>query len=153
MLAAAFLGWAAPAAAQSERVDPHVLSIEIGRWGVMLSQIEDYRPWADRETETPVQERVRLAAELREQVWRYNAERTRICSEGAITSASCGASYLPAWLNEAPGAAPTLETLQSRSDEVAKRVGPLWDAACEQMHAHPDERMNAEEQPDICPME
>ena len=116
--------------------NPQDLTIEIGRYGVMLDHVRNLT------AETPAaanaaqpEEPVQLARTLRETVWAYNLERSRLCAKGLYTTVSCGAIYNPVWLSDAPDATPTLEELQQRADALGAEVQPFWAAVCDDVRA------------------
>jgi len=129
--------------------DPATLNIEIGRYGAMLSQVGDHTAERPGSAEPQVTAPRDLARRLREAVWRYNIERSQICSKGLFTELACGSAYEPVWIAEPETVEPTLEEIQSRSDALGQEVQRLWDAVCEdaRSRAPEDERMA------VCPME
>lgn len=91
-----------------------------------------------------------LSLRLREAVWLYNLERVQLCAAERVIEASCGAPYLPPWLNEPPQEAPGLRAIAARSEEVGERVMPFWQAVCDEARAaEPDEEARRQ----ICPIE
>lgn len=130
--------------------DPVTLNIEIGRYGAMLSQVTGHtenRPGSAEPEATDPQE---LARRLRETVWAYNIERSKICAKGLFTEITCTPAYEPVWIAEPPNAEPTLEEVQTRTEAVGAEVQRLWNAICE------DARTRAatdEERETACPME
>lgn len=130
--------------------DPASLNIEIGRYGAMLSQVGDHTEARPGSAEPEVTEPRDLARRLRETVWEYNLQRSRICAKGLFTELACTSAYEPVWISEPPTAEPTLEEIQSRSDAVGAEVMALWNAICEDARTRAttdDERATA------CPME
>ena len=110
--------------------DPFNLNIEIGRYGAMIGQVNGHtaeRPGAEPE----VTEARDLARRLRETVWEYNIERSKICAKGLFTEITCTPAYEPVWIAEPPTAEPTMEEIQTRADAVGAEVMRLWDAVCE----------------------
>lgn len=154
MRAAVFAGLVltACAIAPAETRDPYHLHIEIGRWNAMASQVADLhaipqQPFVDDDN---LLAPASLARRLREAVWLYNLERVQLCAAERLREASCGAPYLPRWLNESPQETPSLRTIAARSEDVGERVMPFWEAVCaEARAAEPDEEARRE----ICPME
>jgi hypothetical protein len=113
-----------------EAPNPFDLNIEIGRYGVMLNQVGEHtreRPGADPEVTEPRE----LARRLRETVWEYNLERSRLCAKGLFAEVTCGPAYEPVWISELETTAPSLEDLQTRSDAVGAEVMRLWNTVCE----------------------
>jgi hypothetical protein len=150
LFALAFL--AVPAAASAQSNEAFNLSIEVGRWGAMLSSVEDHRPnlqppqAGDPEYATPRA----LARRLRETVWELNLMRSRLCAEGRVTRVSCRPAFTPSWLSKPPDEAPSLYTLEQRSAALGREVSPLWNAVCAEIEARvadPEERRL------VCPME
>ena len=106
------------------------LNIEIGRYGVMLSHVSEHtreRPGADPDVTEPRD----LARRLRETVWEYNLERSRLCAKGLYAEVTCGPAYEPVWISEPEATAPSLEDLQVRSVAVGTEVMRLWNTVCE----------------------
>ncbi|MGD9966486.1 MAG: hypothetical protein AB7T59_08205 [Hyphomonadaceae bacterium] len=111
--------------------DPFDLNIEIGRYGAMLSQVSGQTETRPGSAEPEVTAPRELARRLRETVWEYNIERSKICAKGLFTEITCTPAYEPVWIAEPPGAEPTLEEIQTRSDAVGREVMTLWNAICE----------------------
>jgi hypothetical protein len=111
--------------------DPFELSIEIGRYGVMLSQVHSLsadRPGAaDAEVTDPRD----LARRLRETVWEYNLERSSLCARGLFAEVACGPAYQPVWIGEAADSAPSVEELAVRSRAVGEEEMRFWNVVCE----------------------
>jgi hypothetical protein len=140
-LAACGQGAQAPAPAQApEAEDPLNIQIEVGRYGVMLGHVADLT--ADRPgvgEADPAQSR-EIARALRETVWRYNLERSRLCARGLFSDVACGPAYEPVWIAEPANAEPALTELQARSDALGGEVMRFWDAVCEDARTRePDE--------------
>lgn len=111
--------------------DPFTLNIEIGRYGAMLGQVTGHTEERPGSAEPEVTETRDLARRLRETVWEYNIERSKICAKGLFTEITCTPAYEPVWISEPPNAEPTLAEIQSRTDAVGVEVMRLWDAVCE----------------------
>jgi hypothetical protein len=111
--------------------DPFTLNIEIGRYGAMLSQVTGHTQERPGSAEPEVTDPRDLARRLRETVWEYNIERSKICAKGLFTEITCTPAYEPVWIAEPPNAEPTMEEIQSRSDAVGQEVMTLWNAVCE----------------------
>lgn len=111
--------------------DPFEMNIEIGRYGVMLSQIHSLTGDRPGAAEAEVTEPRDLARRLRETVWEYNLERSSLCRRGLFTELACAPAYQPVWIGETADAAPTLEELQTRSRAVGDEVQRFWNAVCE----------------------
>ncbi|MCR6646376.1 MAG: hypothetical protein NVV62_18595 [Terricaulis sp.] len=128
--------------------DPAVMDIEIGRYGAMLDQVEALtmdRPGAVELANTDA--RV-LARRLRETVWTYNIQRSRLCGRGLFRDIACGPAFEPVWINEPMDAAPSIEILAERQAAVDALVLPFWNAVCA------DARTRAVQvEGGICPME
>lgn len=116
---------------EPQPADPWALHLEAGRYGVMLSQIENLT--ADRPGPSGASsgEPAMIARQLREVVWRYNADRSDLCGRGLFTDVTCGPAYAPIWLSEPESAAPTLDELQTRSTAVGEEVMRFWTAVCD----------------------
>jgi hypothetical protein len=125
------------------------LNMEIGRYGVMVghvNQLTTERPGLDPEVTDPRD----LARRLRETVWEYNLERSRLCAKGLYAEVTCGPAYEPVWISEPETTAPSLEDLQIRSVAVGTEVMRLWNTACE------DARSRVEDEQDrmqVCAIE
>lgn len=117
--------------APGEAINPFDLSIEIGRYGVMLDQTENLSADRPGAVETGPDEPGAMARALRETVWQYNLGRSRLCGRGLFTDVACGPVYEPVWLSEPAEATVTLEELKSRSDAVGAEVMRFWNAVCE----------------------
>jgi hypothetical protein len=111
--------------------DPFTLSIEVGRYRAMLSQVATHTEERPGSAEPEVTETRDLARRLRETVWEYNLERSKNCAKGLFTEITCTPAYEPVWIAEPPTAEPTLEEIQTRADAVGVEVMRLWDAICE----------------------
>jgi len=122
-------------APESEAPDPFNLSIEVGRYGVMLDQIESLTSETPDAVETDVAAPADLARRLRETVWAYNLERSKLCARGLHTQVSCGSSYQPVWMAEAAESAPSLEEIETRSTALGEEVTRFWNAICESARA------------------
>jgi hypothetical protein len=130
--------------------DPFTLNIEIGRYGAMLSQVTGHTQQRPGSAEPEVTEPRELARRLRETVWEYNIERSKICAKGLFTEITCTPAYEPVWIAEPPNAEPTLEEIQSRSEAVGREVMALWNAVCEDART----RATSDEERDLaCAME
>lgn len=133
-----------------EAANPADLNIEIGRYGVMLDHVTaqtNERPGAAEEN---VEDPRVLARRLRETVWEYNLERSRLCAKGLYAEVTCGPALVPVWISEPDTATPSVEDLQIRSAGVGAEVMRLWDAVCE------DSRSRVEDEQErmlVCPME
>ncbi|HYD87253.1 MAG TPA: hypothetical protein VEA80_07250 [Vitreimonas sp.] len=122
-------------AQEAEAPDPFNLNIEVGRYGVMLDQVENLSSEAPNAAEPEVTDPRDLARRLRETVWQYNLERSSLCARGLYTAVSCGPSYQPVWIGEPADASPSLEELQTRSNALGEEVMRFWDAVCEEARA------------------
>lgn len=111
--------------------DPFELNIEIGRYGAMLSQVTGHTGERPGSAETEVTEPRELARRLRETVWEYNLERSKLCAKGLFIELTCTPAFEPVWISEPPTAAPTMEEIQSRSESVGGEVMRLWNAVCD----------------------
>ncbi|MBC7768501.1 MAG: hypothetical protein H7124_06920 [Phycisphaerales bacterium] len=119
-------------APENQAPDPFNLNIEVGRYGVMLDQIENLTEETPNAAEAEVTDPKDLARRLRETVWAYNIERSALCGRGLYTAVTCGPSYQPVWIAEAPDSAPSLEELQTRSNALGEEVMRFWNAVCEE---------------------
>lgn len=134
-LALAACGQSGEQAKAPEAPDPFNLNIEVGRYGVMLDQIENITDGTPSVAEAEVTEPADLARRLRETVWEYNIARSGLCARGLYTAVACGPSYQPVWMGEPADAAPSLDELQLRSTAVGEEVMRFWNAVCEQARA------------------
>ncbi len=116
---------------QSEAPDPFTMSIEVGRYGVMLSQIQSLTRETPDAVEQDVTAPADLARRLRETVWEYNLARSGLCARGLYTQVSCGPTFQPVWIGEPVDSAPSLEELQTRSTAVGEEVMGFWNTVCE----------------------
>lgn len=130
--------------------DPFTLNIEIGRYGAMLNQVTGHTEERPGSAEPEVTAPRELARRLRETVWEYNIERSKICAKGLFTEITCTPAYEPVWISEPPNAEPTLEEIQTRADAVGEEVMRLWDAVCEDARSR---AANEDERFLTCPME
>lgn len=110
--------------------DPGVMNIEIGRYGAMLDQVSELSAGRPGAVEIDPTEPRALARRLREVVWAYNLERSRLCGRGLLTDVACGPAFEPVWINEPGDAAPSLEVLAERQTAVDALVIPFWSAVC-----------------------
>lgn len=130
--------------------DPFELNIEIGRYGAMLGQVSGHTEERPGSAEPEVTEARDLARRLRETVWEYNLQRSKICAKGLFTELTCTPAYEPVWIAEPPSVEPTLAEIQSRSEAVGNEVMTLWNAVCEDARA----RATTEEERQVaCAME
>lgn len=135
---------------QAEAPDPFDLNIEVGRYGVMLSQIDEQALQLPGPGEPEVTDPRYLSRRLRETVWEYNLERSQLCARGLYTEISCGPVYEPVWMAEPDTLTPSLEDLQIRSTAVGAEVMRLWNAVCEDARSRVTDE---EEQRLVCAME
>lgn len=138
----------APAA--PEQPDPFSLNIEIGRYGVMLSHVQQLTRERPGATEAEVTDPRDLARRLRETAWEYNLERSRLCSRGLFTEVACGPAYEPVWMSETATATPTLEEIQSRSASLGEEIGRFWNAVCDDARSRVEDE---QEQMYVCAIE
>jgi hypothetical protein len=111
--------------------DPFTLNIEIGRYGAMLGQVTGHTEERPGSTAPEVTDARDLSRRLRETVWEYTIERSRICAKGLFTEVTCTPAYEPVWISEPPNAEPTMEEIQNRSDAVGVEVMRLWRVVCD----------------------
>jgi hypothetical protein len=133
-----------------DRSDPHTLNIEIGRYGAMLSQVIDHtaeRPGAGAAEPSEPRE---LARSLRETVWEYNLQRSRLCAKGLFTDVACGTAYEPIWIAEPASVEPTIDEIGTRSEAVGNEVMRLWNAVCSDAASRVEDE---QERMYVCPME
>ncbi len=140
LLAACGQGGQTQAPGEPEQSDAFALHIEIGRYGVMLSHVEELTAEQQNAAEPQAEDPAELARGLRETVWEYNLMRSQLCARGLYMAVTCGPIYAPVWL--ADTAAPSLEELESRSAAVGEEVMRLWGAVCEDARTRePDEQL------------
>lgn len=126
------------------------IQIEVGRYGAMLSQIHEItNPEGVVTPDSDPSEPKAIARALRETVWEYNLERSRLCARGVLATASCGPTYNPIWLADPVDADVGLEELQTRANALGDEVMPFWTAVCEDAES----RVPDEEKQTVCPME
>jgi hypothetical protein len=116
--------------AAPEQPDPFNLNIEIGRYGVMLSHVQQLTRERPGSIEAEVTDPRDLARRLRETAWEYNLERSRLCARGLFTEVSCGPAYEPVWMSEPATATPTLQEIQSRANSLGEEVSRFWNVVC-----------------------
>ena len=127
------------------------IQIEVGRYGAMLHQIHTIANPDGGETpgDADPSEPKEIARALRETVWEYNLERSKLCARGMLTTASCGPTFNPVWLADPVDATVSLEELQNRANALGDEVMPFWNAVCEDAES----RVADEEKQTVCPME
>lgn len=111
--------------------DPFDLNIEIGRYGVMLSQVHSLSADRPGAAEADVTEPRELARRLREVVWEYNLERSSLCARGLFAEVACGPAFQPVWIGEGADSTPTIEEIAARNRAVGEEVQRFWNAVCE----------------------
>lgn len=132
-----------------EELTPQTLQIDIGRTGAMISNVRaitEEMPAAQENDPTALRE---MARALREAVWQYNLERSRLCGNGLYTTVSCGAAYQPVWIGETPDSEPTLEILNERNEGLRAEVSRFEEAICNDARSKVPEN----ERMSVCPME
>lgn len=141
-LAACGQGASAPeATAPNEPPEEMGLNIEVGRYGVMLSQVRTLTAERPGVTEMAPTDTRDISRRLREAVWELNLERSSLCARGLYVEATCAPAYQPVWIGEPATHAPTLEELRVRSDALGAEIMRLWNIACEEARAaEPDEQ-------------
>ena len=130
--------------------DPFALQIEIGRYSVMLNQTEEVTAERPDITDLNLEAPGALARSLRNVVWQYNLDRSRLCGRGILPEASCGPSYQPVWISEPDTVEPSLDELQARSTAVGEEVMRFWDAVCADARAR---ETNEQERMQVCAIE
>lgn len=141
---------AEPPAAHSNAPNPADLNIEIGRYGVMLDQVDSLTHDRPGSAETDPTQPRELGRALREAVWRYNVERSQLCAKGLFTEIACGSPYEPVWISEPSSVEPTLQEIQSRSDALGEEVMRFWNAVCEDAASRVEDRQAREQ---VCAIE
>lgn len=133
-------------------IDPMTLQIEIGRWGAMVSQIEELTP-QPANAPKPEAERMAMNASLRRGWDQAISARAGLCAGGWHVERTCSEGLLiPTWLTSEPyQTAPTYTELQARSDALGAFVMPLWEEVCAEQKAKHKE--GSEEAMLTCPME
>ncbi len=144
------MGEKAETPAAPDQIDPFNLHIEIGRYGAMLSQVEDHTRERPGVGEPDVQSPAELARGLRETVWEYNLVRSRLCARGLFRDVACGPVYDPVWISEPATAEPALEDIQARADALGQEVMGLWNAVCADARTRVTDE---QEKMYVCPME
>lgn len=152
-LALAACGQSNPTSGRSttttEELTPQTLQIDIGRTGAMLSNVRaltEEMPAVQENDPTALRE---MARALREAVWEYNLERSRLCGMGLYTTVSCGAAYQPVWIGETPDSEPTLQILNERNQGLRAEVSRFEEAICNDAR----QRVPENERMAVCPME
>ena len=140
---------ASTTATTAEELTPANLQIEIGRTGAMLGNVravtENIPPGVENDP-TALRE---MARALRETVWEYNLERSRLCGKGLYTAVSCGSAYEPVWIAEAADSEPTLEILNERAQGLRAEVSRFEGAICDDARS----KVPESERMAVCPME
>ncbi|MEM8919873.1 MAG: hypothetical protein AAGB25_00795 [Pseudomonadota bacterium] len=120
-------------AAEEETVDPWVLIIESGRWGVLIDRAREgamLKSGADVEREeSDIQ---RIDDNLRFATLDLVRLRDVVCGEGvaAADDPVCAPIQLPYWVLAAPDYSVSLTELQARSDWVAEASSALVGVGC-----------------------
>lgn len=128
--------------------DPAAMDVSIGRYALMLDQVDALTADRPGVTELASSDPRVLARRLRETVWRYNMQRSQLCGRGLFRDIACGPAFEPVWINEPMDAAPSLEILAERQAAVDALVNPFWNAVCA------DARTRAVQvEGGVCPME
>ena len=140
----------APPAPAGQAANPFDLHIEIGRYGVMLDQVQRHTAERPGMGEPEPQAPRELARALRETVWEYNLERSQLCAKGLFTDVACGPAYEPVWISEPASAEPTLADLQTRSNGLGEEVMRFWGAVCEDAASRVED---AQEKMYVCAIE
>ncbi|WP_395645537.1 hypothetical protein [Terricaulis sp.] len=140
---------ASSTATTSEELTPANLQIDIGRTGAMLGNVRAITEDLPAGVETDPTALRELARALRETVWEYNLERSRLCGKGLYTAVSCGPAYEPVWIAEAADSEPTLEILNERAEGLRAEVSRFEGAICDDARSKVPEN----ERMAVCPME
>ena len=136
----------------TDQADAFALSIDIGRWGAMMSEVRGLTGVSDPSpadfVETDDHESpAALTAALRARVADFNRDRVQLCAAHKFGALTCASAYAPAWLRESAGVTPSLAEISRRSSALGDQVMPLWDAVCE------DAATGGQSRAEICPME
>jgi len=130
-LAIAIVLLAVPALADS--TSDTTLSIEIGRFGVMLDHAAAAEkllaPKAQAETAASL-EGGTLFERLARTVRRFNVLSAHLCAEITLPQADCQGPFLPAWLSAPEGDRDDPERLRAMVDEAAQHIGDFWSDVC-----------------------
>lgn len=135
--------------ATNEELTPANLQIDIGRTGAMLGNVRAITEELPAAVETDPTALREMARALRETVWEYNLERSRLCGRGLYTAVSCGSAYEPVWIAEAANSEPTLEILNERAEGLRAEVSRFEGAICDDARSKVPEN----ERMAVCPME
>lgn len=139
-----------PPTATEGELNAFDVHIEVGRYGAMLSTVDDLT--MEMESAVPdddVSEPREMTRQLREHVWEYNLLRSKMCARGLYTQVSCGAAYNPVWLADPADAEVSLAEIQQRNEALGSEVMALWGAVCDDHRS----RVAEEEKMAVCPME
>lgn len=109
---------------------PASIGADVGRYRVMLDQVEQLTADLPSTSNIAASDPRALARGLREAVWAYNLERSRLCGRGVLAAVSCGPAFMPDWINEAPETELTIDMLAERQGAVSSLVQPFWQAVC-----------------------
>lgn len=140
---------ASTTATTAEELTPQTLQIDIGRTEAMISNVRAVTEEMPAVTDPDPTTLREMARALREAVWEYNLERSRLCGRGLYTQVSCGNAYAPVWIGEAADSEPTLQILNERNEGLRAEVSRFEEAICNDARA----RVPENERMAICPME
>lgn len=102
-------------------------AIEVGRFGVMLDQVQAAERLIAPASAVP--EAAPAADGLYQQlvatVLRFNAISARVCREVALPASDCAGPFQPSWVRE--GASSDLRPM---IDETGARIGAFWGDMC-----------------------
>ena len=123
-----------------ETVDPWLLNIKIGRMGAMLSNGEraldllNKTGWTDSRSNENDPEEIRKEYFLRlyRTVLEYNELQLEACATGLVNSELCVAPYFPDWLHVSAESPPSLQELDTWSEELWPKINFLSGDLCEQ---------------------
>jgi hypothetical protein len=119
-------------ATPKEPLDPFVVAIDAGRWGVIIDKAID----GAREADVPTagvdeSDLYRADKSLKNGAASLIELRNQVCGQGLVTGAACDLKDWPAWTREPPTDKTPIEELDRRSQWLGEIMQPFTDAGCE----------------------
>jgi len=118
-------------AAPPALADDPSAAIDVGRFGVMLDQVQS----AEKQIVPPMdpaaapdQSVAGIYRQLVATVLRFNVISDRVCHEVALPAPDCTGPFTPAWLSAGPDGDPT--RLRAMIDEAGEHIGTFWGDMC-----------------------
>lgn len=118
-----------PLIATPALADDPSAAIDVGRFGVMLDQVQAAeKQVVPQQDAAPDPSVAGIYRQLVATVLRFNVISNRICGEVPLPAADCAGPFTPAWLSAGPGDDPA--RLRAMIDEAGERIGPFWGDMC-----------------------